>query len=128
SSRPGDVVMDPFLGSGTTAAVCTKLARNFVGFEIDRTYCLLTLKRIAMAKVDKVIQGYSDSVFWERNTLAEQLRAAERANTQNDKAYPQSFLQTSLNLHEAAYSKMPSPPVSQRFSEKSARKIGARSR
>jgi site-specific DNA-methyltransferase (adenine-specific) len=85
SSTPGSVVMDPFLGSGTTATVCKKLGRDFVGFEIDRTYCLLALKRLAMAETDKAIQGYSDGVFWERNTLAEQLRTAESRNGKNRK-------------------------------------------
>lgn len=80
SSRPGDVVMDPFLGSGTTAAVARKLDRQFVGVEIDQTYCLLALKRLAAAKSDKTIQGYADGVFWERNTLAEQLRGASVKN------------------------------------------------
>jgi site-specific DNA-methyltransferase (adenine-specific) len=75
SSRPGDVVVDPFLGSGTTAVVARKLGRSFVACEIDRTFCLLALKRLEMASADKSIQGYSGGVFWERNTLAEQVRA-----------------------------------------------------
>jgi len=72
SSRPGDVVFDPFLGSGTTVAVCKKLGRRFVGVEIDREYGLLALKRLAMAGNDSAIQGYSGGVFWERNTLSQQ--------------------------------------------------------
>jgi site-specific DNA-methyltransferase (adenine-specific) len=80
SSKRGAVVMDPFLGSGTTAVVAQKLGRQFVGIEIDHTYCLLALKRLAAAKTDKAIQGYADGVFWERNTLAEQLRANGKKN------------------------------------------------
>jgi len=80
SSKPGAVVMDPFLGSGTTAVVAYKLGRQFVGIEIDETYCLLALKRLAVAKDDKTIQGYANGVFWERNTLAEQLRATGSKN------------------------------------------------
>lgn len=80
STKPGAVIMDPFLGSGTTAVVAHKLGRQFVGIEIDRTYCLLALKRLAAAKHDKTIQGYADGVFWERNTLAEQLRATGGSN------------------------------------------------
>lgn len=75
SSRPGDVVMDPFLGSGTTAVVAQKLGRHFVGVEQERAYCLLALKRLGLAKTDKAIQGYADGVFWERNTLAQQPHA-----------------------------------------------------
>jgi site-specific DNA-methyltransferase (adenine-specific) len=80
STEPGAVVLDPFLGSGTTAVVAHKLGRRFIGIEIDRTYCLLALKRLAAAKPDKTIQGYADGVFWERNTLAEQLRATGASN------------------------------------------------
>ncbi len=70
SSRPGDVVFDPFLGSGTTSVVAKKLDRRYVGVEIDKTYCCLAEKRLALAESDQSIQGYADGVFWERNTLA----------------------------------------------------------
>ena len=72
SSREGDVVFDPFLGSGTTSVVAKKLGRLYCGIEIDAEYCCLTEKRLAMAEFDNTIQGYSDGVFWERNTLAYQ--------------------------------------------------------
>lgn len=72
SSRVGDLVFDPFLGSGTTSVVAKKLNRKFVGVEMDRTYCLLAEKRLLLADTDTSIQGYSDGVFWERNTLTEQ--------------------------------------------------------
>ncbi len=72
STAPGSVVLDPFHGSGTTAAVCKKLDRRYVGIEIDRDYCLLGLKRLEMARQDPTIQGYADGVFWERNSGARQ--------------------------------------------------------
>jgi len=74
SSREGDLVFDPFLGSGSTAAVARKLGRNFFGIELDKTYACLAAKRVALAGSDKVIQGYGDGTFWERNTLALQER------------------------------------------------------
>ncbi len=67
SSRPGDVVLDPFLGSGTTSVTAKKLARRYIGIEQDRIYCCLAEKRLQTAETDKTIQGYSDGVFWERN-------------------------------------------------------------
>lgn len=72
SSNPGDIVFDPFLGSGTTSVVAKKLDRRYVGIEIDETYCCLAEKRLEMARSNRNIQGYSDSAFWERNTLADQ--------------------------------------------------------
>ncbi len=67
SSKKGDFVFDPFLGSGTTAVVAKKLGRNFAGIEIDPEYCCLALKRLAEAEDEPSIQGY-DGVFWERNS------------------------------------------------------------
>jgi site-specific DNA-methyltransferase (adenine-specific) len=72
SSVPGQIVFDPFLGSGTTSVVARKLGRRYVGVEIDETYCCLTEKRLDIAEHDTSIQGYSQGVFWERNTLPEQ--------------------------------------------------------
>lgn len=68
SSRPGDIVFDPFLGSGTTAVVAKKLGRQYCGIEISELYCLYALKRLMMAEVSPTIQGYEDGVFWERNS------------------------------------------------------------
>lgn len=47
SSKPGDVVLDPFFGTGTTGAVAKKLGRHFVGIERDRTYAAAAEARIA---------------------------------------------------------------------------------
>lgn len=69
STHPGDVVFDPFQGSGTSAVVAKKLGRNYVGVEIDETYCCLAEKRLEIAISDPAIQGYHDGVFWERNTF-----------------------------------------------------------
>ena len=72
SSRPGDLVFDPFLGSGTASVVAKKLGRSFLGVELSEEYCLYAQKRLNRAEEDKSIQGYRDGVFWERNTGAEQ--------------------------------------------------------
>ncbi len=47
SSKPGDVVLDPFFGSGTTGAVARRLGRRFVGVEREQTYIDAAQKRIA---------------------------------------------------------------------------------
>ncbi len=68
SSNPGDVVFDPFLGSGTSSVTAKKLNRHYLGIEKDAQYCVWAEKRLEFADADKNIQGYADGVFWERNT------------------------------------------------------------
>ena len=45
SSNPGDLILDPFMGSGTTAIAALHLDRNFIGFEIESKYCNIIKKR-----------------------------------------------------------------------------------
>lgn len=75
SSNPGDIVFDPFLGSGSTAVTAKKLNRHFVGIEMNEQYCVWVEKRLEMANVDSTIQGYANGVFWERNTSALQKKS-----------------------------------------------------
>ncbi len=67
SSNEGDLVFDPFLGSGTSAVVAKKLERNYIGIEIENDYCRLARKRLEQAEYTKHIQGYKEGIFWERN-------------------------------------------------------------
>jgi site-specific DNA-methyltransferase (adenine-specific) len=73
SSRAGDLVFDPFNGSGTTTVVATKLGRDYLGVEIDETYCCFAAKRLELASRDNSIQGHVDGVFWERNSRKKRL-------------------------------------------------------
>lgn len=50
ASLPGQIVLDPFMGSGTTGVACTKLGRPFVGIEIDAAYFDLACERIEDAQ------------------------------------------------------------------------------
>ena len=45
-SNEGDVVLDPFMGSGTTAIACIKTNRNYIGFELSKDYCDIAIARI----------------------------------------------------------------------------------
>ncbi len=72
SSKPGDVVFDPFLGAGSTSVAAKKLARQYVGIEKEQYYCCLAEKRLLQAEFDREIQGYTGGYFWERNTLEAQ--------------------------------------------------------
>jgi modification methylase len=47
SSRPGDLVLDPFFGTGTTGAVAKRLGRRFIGIERDESYAQIARARIA---------------------------------------------------------------------------------
>ena len=46
SSNENDIVLDPFMGSGTTAVACINTSRNYIGFEISEEYCELANDRI----------------------------------------------------------------------------------
>ena len=49
-SRPGDIVLDPFMGSGTTAAVALQHGRQYLGCELNAEYGALQAERINEAK------------------------------------------------------------------------------
>jgi len=67
SSNEGDVVFDPFLGSGTTAVVAKKLKRHFIGIEKEKEYVAYTIKRLQDADINQDIQGLRDGIFFSRN-------------------------------------------------------------
>lgn len=71
SSDEGDVVFDPFVGSGTTAVVAKKLGRKYLGIERERKYVALTMKRLEMAEVNASIQGYEQGIFKSRNSFSD---------------------------------------------------------
>ncbi len=68
SSNAGDLVLDPFSGSGTTGVVAKKLGRNYICIEQNPLYSAWAVKRLEDAEKDGTIQGYRDGVFWERNS------------------------------------------------------------
>jgi site-specific DNA-methyltransferase (adenine-specific) len=53
----GGIVLDPFLGSGTTAVACRRLGRNFIGYEIVQEYCDIALKRLKDIN-NSTLKGY----------------------------------------------------------------------
>jgi site-specific DNA-methyltransferase (adenine-specific) len=52
---PGDLVLDPFMGSGTTGVACVRTGRRFIGVEIDPTYFAIAQRRIAEAQLQPAL-------------------------------------------------------------------------
>ena len=50
-TNSGDLILDPFMGSGTTGVACMQTGRNFIGIEIDPKYYAIAEKRIAEAQL-----------------------------------------------------------------------------
>ena len=60
-TRPGDVVLDPFMGSGSTAVACKMLDRRYIGYEINPLYCAE-----AQSRIDAVKSGKPSELFEEQ--------------------------------------------------------------
>ncbi len=100
SSHAGDLVFDPFIGSGTTAVVCKKLGRHFVGVEQNAEYCCWAMRRLDIADQEPSIQGYADGVFWERNSLVDQkTKAAKKVAPASDPSESPSAETAPFNGH-----------------------------
>ena len=67
SSNAGDVVLDPFLGSGTTSVTAKKLGRHYIGIEREKEYAAIAEKRLEYADANRTIQGFENGVFKARN-------------------------------------------------------------
>jgi modification methylase len=57
STRPGDVILDPFFGTGTTGAVARRLGRKFIGIEREESYA-----KIAEARIAKVVPATAEEM------------------------------------------------------------------
>lgn len=53
-TNPGDLVLDPFMGSGTTAVACVRTGRSFVGCDRDKTYTETANERVALARAGRL--------------------------------------------------------------------------
>jgi len=58
SSNIGDIVLDPFMGSGTTAVASMRLRRRFIGFEINPRYIKMARTRIAKISLPRNLDEY----------------------------------------------------------------------
>jgi modification methylase len=66
STNPGDLVLDPFFGSGTTGAVAKRLGRRFIGMERDPDYV-----RVARRRIEAVVPAEDDAIVVTRSKKSE---------------------------------------------------------
>jgi site-specific DNA-methyltransferase (adenine-specific) len=59
-SNEGDLVLDPFAGSGTTLAVAKKLRRRFLGFELSAEYVRQIMKRLGSIRPGDPLEGAAE--------------------------------------------------------------------
>lgn len=93
SSNPGDVVLDPFFGSGTTGAVAKRLGRNWIGIERDRKYI-----RIAQKRIDAVQAAEPEAIAVDQR---KQIRIPFGALVENGLLRPGQILYFARGSHRA---------------------------
>ena len=96
SSSEGDLILDPFAGVGSSLVTAKKLKRHYFGVEKEAAYCALAARRLALAESDASIQGYTNGIFWERNTLAAQKKMS-KSTEKNFKMINERTKKTQLN-------------------------------
>ena len=89
SSNPGDVILDPFFGSGTTGAVAKKLGRNWIGIDRDKKYI-----KVAQKRIDAVQEAHQDTIQVEKR---KQLRIPFGALLENGLLKPGQVLYFAKN-------------------------------
>lgn len=72
SSRPNDIVLDCFMGSGTTAVACKESGRNFIGFEISEEYCKIAEERLKSVNNKKLNEWFTTFPSIEKKTKEKQ--------------------------------------------------------
>ena len=95
ASKPGDVVLDPFFGSGTTGAVAKRLGRSFVGLERDPTYA-----KAARARIDAV-EPLPAGAFAEAPTKRSEPRVAFASVVEAGLVKPGAVLTDDKRRHRA---------------------------
>ncbi|AMV35867.1 DNA-methyltransferase [Planctomyces sp. SH-PL62] len=78
-SNPGETVLDPFAGSGTTLTVAKKLHRRFLGFELSNDYAAAVEKRLEAARPGQPLEGGAEPLAGGRKTPAEPPKRRKRA-------------------------------------------------
>jgi len=82
TSDEGDIILDPFSGTGTTAIAAKRLGRNYIGFDIDKNYVEISSKKLEMeisnSKISDVwVSFFIDNIVTLRNIDWQQISNAE---------------------------------------------------
>lgn len=87
SCPPGGRVLDPFMGSGTTAVACARHGREFVGYEINESYCAIARERVSVA-TPATVRGVTAAVAAAENRAADSEGAANAARATEAESEP----------------------------------------
>lgn len=117
STDPGDIVLDPFLGTGTTAIAAKTLGRHFIGIDIDPQYADIANEKLQKVK-ETTFQGYYVSLFLEKiqsirdvdaaQVFPQQLTAPEkkRSRTNGDGSKPKAdIVEVEVSLQTRLFEK-----------------------
>ena len=85
-SVEGDLVLDPFSGSGTTLVVAKKLARRFLGFELSDDYVKFGQKRLESVRVGDRLEGSPEPLLSAPRAAADRNKSKKRRDKQADDA------------------------------------------
>jgi len=83
-SNEGDLVLDPFAGSGTTLAVAKKLGRTYLGFELSKKYAAQSSKRLSLITHGDPLDGAENPLTSVANTANGKVRTAEGKRVKRD--------------------------------------------
>jgi modification methylase len=98
SSNPGDVVLDPFFGSGTTGAVAKTLHRKWIGIEKEEKYI-----KVAKKRIDEIVAGqFSQQLFDVRSEKQSRPRVEFSKLVENGYLFPGQFLYFNKDLSKIA--------------------------
>ncbi len=104
SSSPGDVVLDPFAGSGTTLAVAKKLGRQWLGCELSEEYVRAATERLGAVHEGEALDGAADPIASAPSTANGRKLDAEKSRD----ATHRQLVPTTRNI--AASTQVPAPP------------------
>lgn len=102
SSNAGEIVLDPFAGSGTTLAVAKKLGRKWVGCELSEEYTRAATERLTATKEGAAIDGPADPIASAPSTAnGRRLGAVDSANGDGVETQPSAGVESKVNVNDA---------------------------